>query len=298
MSEGERRTFGELGTRVAVAAVAIPIVLALIWFGGWFIGIPLAVFAVLGSGEAARLGERVGSHSDRLLAAGGAAALVLTATWQVDFTSWAPWAVGILALSAPVALVRVMFRSGSEPAPIGTLGVTLLSIAYVGLGLSFGPLLVAFPAVQGWAVDSAAWAGLALIALPLACTWVGDASAYFVGSAIGRRPLAPTISPKKSWEGFWAGVLGAGAAAALWSVLTREVLAVPLGTAGVAGLGLLLGVAAVLGDLAESLLKREADVKDSGTFFPGHGGVLDRIDSLLFTLPLAYALVTAVGVWA
>lgn len=297
MSDGERRTFGQLGTRVAVAAVAIPIVLGLIWLGGWFIGIPLAFFSVLGTVEVARLGKEAGSDSERLLAAAGSAAMVLTATWRADFVSWAPWALGILAVLTPCALVTVMVRKGPEAAPIGSVGVTLLSVAYVGVGLGFGPLLVAFPAIHGWAVDSAAWAGLAVITLPLACTWVGDASAYFVGSAIGSRPLAPTVSPKKSWEGFWAGVLGAGAAAAIWSVVTRAVLDIPLGIAALAGVGLLLGVAAVLGDLVESLLKREAGVKDSGTFFPGHGGVLDRIDSLLFTLPLAYALLAAVGSW-
>jgi phosphatidate cytidylyltransferase len=137
----------------------------------------------------------------------------------------------------------------------------------------------------------------AVVVLPLAVTWIGDAAAYFAGSAWGRRKLAPTISPKKTWVGLWAELVASALAGVAWMSVTRSALPgapVP-GPAVAAIVGALLGLAAVLGDLVESLFKREAGVKDSGTFFPGHGGVLDRIDALIFTLPLAYALFLLLG---
>ena len=284
----------ELGTRVAVALVAIPVVLGLTWLGGWYIGAPLALFAAMGTLEVSRLGRKVGAESDRWLAAVAAAGLVLLATWLECYGAWAPWAAGLVALLAPIALVSSM-RGGPDHAPLSRVGVTLLAVLYVGVAISFAPLLVALPVERGWAAEgSPGLAGLAVVALPLVATWVGDSSAYFVGSAWGRRKLAPTISPNKSWEGFWAALVGSGIAAVVWSVVTQPVLpGADLGHPLVLGLaGTILGLAAVAGDLVESLLKREAGVKDSGTLFPGHGGILDRVDSLLFTLPLAYGLLT------
>jgi phosphatidate cytidylyltransferase len=174
---------------------------------------------------------------------------------------------------------------------------------YVGLMLGFAPLLHGLPVASGWATGAdAREAGLVVLALPLAATWIGDAAAFFAGSAWGRtrRKLAPSISPNKSWVGFWAGVAGASLAAVLWhAVASARMPALSVGGVGaMAVTGALLGVAAVLGDLVESLLKREAGVKDSGTFFPGHGGVMDRIDSLLFTIPAAYVLLWLLERWA
>jgi phosphatidate cytidylyltransferase len=141
-----------------------------------------------------------------------------------------------------------------------------------------------------------------LVALPLAATWLGDAFAFFAGTAWGSGGLAPAISPNKSWVGVWAGLGGAGLAGVLWYLVADRVVAgLPdpvdpwMGVLAAAGVGVLLGLAAILGDLAESLLKRGAGVKDSGRFFPGHGGVLDRLDALAFTLPVAYAALVLAG---
>jgi phosphatidate cytidylyltransferase len=154
------------------------------------------------------------------------------------------------------------------------------------------PLLHAFPFLNGWAgPDASPWAGVAMVALPLTATWVGDATAFFAGSAWGKRRLAPAISPKKSWEGAIAGVLGAGAGAAIWYVIVQGVLPdAPISILSAALVGATLGVAAIVGDLVESMLKRDAGVKDSGTLLPGHGGVLDRIDAIIFSLPVSYLL--------
>ena len=154
----------------------------------------------------------------------------------------------------------------------------------------------ALPEAGAWGpITGDPWLGLKVVALPLASTWIGDSVAYFAGTAWGKAKIAPSISPNKSWVGSWAGLAGAGGAAVVWYLLVRDGLpGLPIDNLGVAALaGVLLGVGAQVGDLAESLLKREAGVKDSGTIFPGHGGVLDRLDALFFTLPLTWMLLTA-----
>lgn len=157
-------------------------------------------------------------------------------------------------------------------------------------------LLHALPGLLGWtAIRPSPWAGLMVVALPLAATWVGDAAALVAGTAWGKRKLVPTVSPNKSWVGAWAGVTSAAAAAALWLAVARDhVPGIPIeGFGAAAGVGACLGLGAIVGDFAESLLKREAGVKDSGRIFPGHGGVMDRMDALTFTMPMAYAILIA-----
>ncbi len=191
------------------------------------------------------------------------------------------------------ALLETMRCRGPEGHPLSAAAVTLFGSVYAGLSLAFVPLLHALPSERVWGAGAGdPWVGLMVVALPLAATWVGDSAAYFAGSAWGKKKLAPTISPNKSWVGFWAAVGGAGVAAGIWF----EVVQARLPGIAPAGLivftfgGAVLGVSAVVADLLESLLKREAGVKDSGGFFPGHGGVLDRFDSLLFTIPTSYLL--------
>jgi phosphatidate cytidylyltransferase len=126
--------------------------------------------------------------------------------------------------------------------------------------------------------------GVALLLLLFLVTWVGDSAAYYIGSTWGRRPLAPVISPKKTWEGamggFLAGLATTWGAGHLWLP--------PVSPAETLLLGAILGALTQLGDLAESLLKRGAGVKDSSALLPGHGGLLDTVDSLLFTSPALY----------
>lgn len=289
----------ELSKRVAVAAVGIPIVLGLVYLGGWFLAVPLAVFAALAVHEVARFAREKAIRPMEWIAAPAVAALVLLAAWQGTFQGFAPHALSVVALTAFAALVAGLRWRGPEGAPLPSAAVTVLAVVYVGLALSFAPLLHALPARAGWAPLSAvgAAAGLAAVALPLAVTWIGDAAAYFAGSAWGRRKLAPSLSPNKSWEGFWAEVVAGAVAAVGWILVVRALgMAAPsAGIAVFALVGALIAVSAVVGDLVESLLKREAGVKDSGTLFPGHGGVMDRIDSLLFTIPSAYLALVLLG---
>lgn len=281
----------ELGKRWGVAGVGIPAVLGLGYLGGWFLAVPLAGFAAWATHESYRLARRKNIAPLGALGSTVAAAFVLLAAWRPSFTAFAPFALGLILVATSGALVAAIFSRGPARNPLAAVAITIFGAVYVGLSLAFMLLLHGLPAAHGWAGNPpASGSGLLVLALPLAATWVGDAAAFFAGTAWGRKKLAPTISPNKSWVGFWAELGGGAIASILWLVVAQPRLPGLQvgGFIGVAVIGAVLGLAAVAGDLAESLLKREAGVKDSGTFFPGHGGVLDRIDSLVFTVPTAY----------
>ena len=130
----------------------------------------------------------------------------------------------------------------------------------------------------------------AIVLLMFVMIWLNDTGAYLVGSSMGRTRLFERISPKKSWEGFWGGLAFAAIAGFLASRFVSEIGGVaPTGVW--AAYGVVVGVVATLGDLVESLIKRTLNVKDSGRLIPGHGGILDRIDSLLFVAPASVVFV-------
>jgi phosphatidate cytidylyltransferase len=284
----------DLAKRWAVAVVGIPAVLVLLYLGGWPLAVPLAVLAGLGALEVDRMATPGGVSSLRVVLALGATGLVLVAGWRPTFEAFAPLALALLVLSAGLTLVAAIRVRGPERKPLEAISVTLFGLLYVGMPMAFVPLLHALPDTHGWA-DGSAWAGGLVVALPLAATWLGDAVAFFAGTAWGKGGLAPSISPNKSWVGVWGGLTGAAVAGAVWYLMAeRSLPGLPVpGVLAAALVGVLLGVGAIIGDLAESLLKRGAGVKDSGTFFPGHGGILDRLDALIFTLPTAYAALVA-----
>lgn len=145
-------------------------------------------------------------------------------------------------------------------------------IIYVALPLSYLPLVREVKGGEWW------------ILFLLVVIWANDTCAYFVGRSAGRHRLASVISPKKSVEGAAGGIIGGMAAA----FLLNRFFSLGMSPAAVAAISIVFGIAGIVGDLSESLLKRGAGVKDSGTLIPGHGGVLDRIDSLLFPVPLLY----------
>lgn len=283
----------DLIPRVAVSVVGVPAVLFLLHQGGWVLGIPFAVVAALGAGEVSRFAECRGVRPLSWVGMPAAAALVLAATARPDYAAFAPWALGILGVVILASLTLALWLRGPGGHPLGAVAVTLFGALYGGLPPAVVVLLHALPERLGWGpLHGSPWTGLAVMALPLACTWVGDAAAYFAGTAWGKKKLFPSVSPGKSWVGAWAGVAGAATAAAAWfAVVSPHLPGLPIPSAGwAAGVGVILGVGAIVGDLAESLLKREAGLKDSGRLFPGHGGILDRLDSLVFTVPMAYAL--------
>jgi phosphatidate cytidylyltransferase len=187
--------------------------------------------------------------------------------------------VFVLLLGAAVWL------RGVDGRPLAAVAVTVFAVLYTGGTLSFAYGL----RYHQYTVDRAG--GTALLFLPIVLTWASDIGAYFVGRAAGRHKLIPAVSPGKTVE----GALGGVAATVLFAWLYAEFVLQPaahltMRPASLLLFGIVISVAAQLGDLSESLLKREAGVKDSSRLIPGHGGVLDRVDSLLFVLPIAYLL--------
>ena len=274
----------ELGRRVAVAAVGIPVVLAALWFGGWALGALIAAAAVLATMELYRLASAQGVQPFAVTGAAGSGAIVLLATAYPTPAQAAAAVLAVLIAVALVALAASVFLRWPGGEPLASVAITLLGPVYVGCTLAFAVFLRSLPAVG-------------FVLLPLVAVWVGDSAAYFAGRAWGKTKLFPAASPGKTVVGGVAGLIGSAVAGALVAALTLT--RVPgVGVSALAGalVGALIGVAAPLGDVAESVLKREAGVKDSGRLLPGHGGMLDRIDSLLFAFPIAYGVLVLLGV--
>lgn len=278
----------DLGRRVAVAGVGIPLGVAVVWAGGWILAAVLAVLAALGASELMGLGRARGWRPFPWIGVTAAVTLVAAAFWTGSFEAWARLAWVVLLLAFFSAFVAAVFLRGPSRDPLPAVGVTVLAPVYVGAPLAFALFLRQHPQA-GWA--SPGWEGTFLLFFPLVVTWIGDSAAYFGGRAFGRRKLLPSVSPAKTVEGGAAGLVGATAAGGALALLVPYLGGgLPLTAAAAAVLGLLIGAVAQVGDLAESLLKREAGVKDSGRILPGHGGVLDRFDAILFTVPFTYAL--------
>jgi phosphatidate cytidylyltransferase len=183
---------------------------------------------------------------------------------------------GLQGLSATVtALIgaSLVWHTAFRRTRTADTAITVFGAIYTGFLLAYLVLIV----------DTFA-AGTFLALLLIVSVWMNDVLAYFIGSLIGRHRLAPAISPKKSWEGFFAGALGT---VGVWYAASL-VPAFRLTAGQAVAVGVAVALGAVVGDLAESRMKREAGVKDSGTWLPGHGGFLDRLDSLILVCLIAY----------
>lgn len=209
--------------------------------------------------------------------------------------------IGIASAAVAAPLAFAIVRPTPDDAFVGWT-LTVAGALYLGLPAYSGVALRRLdgPVDAGWLRSMAdgtavGWSGfpqgLGWFLVVLLATWIGDSAAYLVGRAIGRRPLAPRISPNKTVEGSLGGLVGSGAVA----VAGVALFGLGLHPAAGALIGVALGVAGQLGDLAESMLKRQAGVKDSGTLIPGHGGMLDRIDALLFALVAGWLVAAAVN---
>jgi phosphatidate cytidylyltransferase len=262
-----------LVSRVLVAVVGVPVVLGLVYLGGWWLFALVLGAALVGLHEYAALTRRLRP----LVLAGylGAAAMLLGAT-----LGGMPWLLGGLMLTLLAAFVLQGLAGTRQPATVA-IGTTLLGTAWIGLGLAHVILLRDLPE-QG---------RLVVFTLLLA-DWAVNTLAFFAGRLVGRHKLAPRLSPGKTWEGFVAGTL-AGIAVAFFALYEERETFLSIPQAIV--LGLAITLAAALGDLFESALKRDMHVKDTGRLLGGHGGMLDRIDSLLFAAPAAFYVVLAFG---
>ena len=281
----------ELTKRWAVALVGMPAAVLLAWIGRWGLGPVLALFSAGAALEAYRMARAHDVDALRVPGAVGAAAVVMIPTLLPTLTAAGPvlWTfvmAFLLLLSAAAALGR-----GVDGRPFLVVAVTAAGALVPAGGVSFLVLIRHLP-VRAPAGAFDLWptvAGVAMVAYPLMVTWMTDSGAFFGGRRWGSRKLAPRLSPGKTVEGAMVGLLGGTLGG--W-IMGELVFGLWLGLAGLGFLGalggLLISALSQLGDLAESAWKREAGVKDSGTFFPGHGGVLDRMDSLIFTIPASY----------
>jgi phosphatidate cytidylyltransferase len=287
----------ELSKRVAVAAVGIPLAIAAVYLGGLVLAALLAACAAGATLELFRLARQRGVAPFSALGALGAVAFVLTAGALPSFLLAAPLLAALAVLLLLGAAGSAIWARGPEGAPLAATAITVFGALYTGGTLAFALFIrhlfaldVEFAPLPG---DAAAWVGTALLFFPLALTWTNDSCAYFVGRGWGRRKLMPAVSPGKTVEGGVAGLIGAllGGAFYAWLLgLFGVTLPLLLGALG----GVLIGATAQVGDLVESLYKREAGVKDSGALLPGHGGLLDRFDALFFTVPVAYLYLSLV----
>lgn len=255
--------------------------LALIALVAWVLfKAPLSIFSLvtttfigLGLNEFFSLVERKGIVIERWLGLG--VGLAIPISILTGFEPTKGWELFFMVMVFLALFLTQMRRRDSSQAIVG-ISTALFGILYVSWSLSF---LIKLRFLESPALPDGAW----LVALVLLITKGGDIGAYFVGSAIGRHTLIRRISPSKTWEGMVGGLLfSVGAALALRGVFSQ------IPAYHLAVLGLLLGVLGQLGDLSESLVKRDCQVKDSGTLFPGMGGALDVLDSLLFTSPICY----------
>jgi phosphatidate cytidylyltransferase len=269
--------------RVGVVLLLLPIGVAGILVGGWVYTLGIAVILALAAWEYVLLFNAGGFQPAGVLVVVGAVLLALGRGYN-GFTS-SPGLLSLLVLLSMtyhlVAFERGRSQSGSD------FGITLAGIIYLGWIGAYFISLRALPDGKWWV----------LFVLPV--IWAADSGAYFIGVRFGRHKLSPRLSPKKSWEGYLAGVvtgtLAGALLAALWGSLPLE-----LGAAASAAwppawkgalLGFILAALTTLGDLGESMIKRQVGVKDSGKLLPGHGGVFDRIDSWLWGVVIGYNLV-------
>ncbi len=270
--------------RVAVVIVLLPIGLAGILLGGWAYTLGIAAILALAGWEYVRLMNAGGFRPALVMVTGGAALLAIGRGWN-GFTS-APGLISLLVL-ASMAYHLAAYERGRDPSG-SDFGITLGGIVYLGWIGAYFISLRALPDGKWWV----------LFVLPV--IWAADSGAYFIGVRFGRRRLSPRLSPKKSWEGYLAGVAASTLAGALLALLWPALPSAwgPPASAAWPGLwkgalfGFILAALATLGDLGESMIKRQVGAKDSGKLLPGHGGVFDRIDSWLWGAVIGYYLAT------
>jgi phosphatidate cytidylyltransferase len=276
--KADRQWFRSVGLRLITAFVGMPIVLAVAWVGGWWAFAVAALAAMLAIYELHMMMLHEGYHP--LIPVSCALSLLFMVAAMLPQQR-----LPLLEIGLSVALLAsfpfLFFRKSLEGAMLDW-SLTLAIAFYVGWPMSL--LLV----LRGY--QTGLGTGLWWLFVLFGGVWGFDTGAFFAGHFLGRHKLAPRISPGKTWEGVFGGLIFSVAAAVLFAALP---LGVPWHLAVL--LGILVGVAAALGDLAESLIKRQTHVKDSGQFFPGHGGVLDRIDSLLFAILVIYVFALLVG---
>lgn len=265
--------FADFAVRVVSAVILVLIIVILLWWGEIPFTVGIALIALGGLWEFYSTFSRHGYKPAMLLSMAVGSAFPVIAFFVRDSQDLAPLAL-TLALYVPVLFAWCIFRRGSE-SPTTDISVSLLGVVMVGFCLAHFVLMLGLDPDIPWTVP------FTIIVM----VWISDAVAYLAGSAIGRHKMAPRISPGKSWEGFIAGTVAVFIAAYILHItVNRDWLSL-----GVAmELAAIVCVFAPLGDLSESTVKRELGIKDMSSLIPGHGGIMDRFDSMFFTAAVSY----------
>ena len=266
-----------LAERVLVTIILLPLGLAAIQIGGPVYAVVVTIILGLGAYEWVQLFRAGGYRPAGVLVIGGAVFLALGRAWN-GFES-APVILSLLVL-ASMAVHLIEYERGRDMAATD-FALTLAGFLYIGWIGAYLISLRSLPEGNWWT----------LTVLP--SVWLADSGAYFIGRRFGRHKLSPRLSPKKTWEGYWGGVvagtLGGFLLPYLWALFNAPISVItPLRGAVI---GFTLSILTTLGDLGESMIKRQLGVKDSGKLLPGHGGVFDRIDSWLWGAVIGYYLV-------
>ncbi|NQS92607.1 MAG: phosphatidate cytidylyltransferase [Chloroflexi bacterium] len=264
--------------RLIVTLIIVPLAVAAIYFGGYLYQAVILTLLVVAAWEYYKLAGKVNLQPALPLIMGGVVLLgVSRALFQFNYTS----AITTVLLFGSAAFHILKFEQ-KETSATADFGATISIFMYIGF---LGAYLISLRDLPG---------GMWWTFLVLPTVWIADSGAYLVGTTIGKHKLAPKTSPNKTWEGYLAGILtgilGCLGLLTLYNQVFDAGLTISLLQAAL--LALAVSIFIPLGDLTESLIKRQAGEKDSGTIFPGHGGIFDRLDSLFWAAPIGYYLIT------
>ncbi|MCX6170049.1 MAG: phosphatidate cytidylyltransferase [Ignavibacteriales bacterium] len=270
------KKMNNLSTRVIVALIGVPLIVILSLIGK----IPFLIFT-LGIGlvsyyEFSKMVRNKHSYTNRFIGYLAVALIIIN-----EYKNFFDYRIFFICLILLLLLFE-LFRN--KESAIANLGTTLLGIFYIGF---FSAAILDLREFYNDSAFTYAQGGYLIISI-LVSIWICDSAAYFIGSAYGLHKLMPRVSPNKSWEGAVAGFFFA----IVGMIAARELVLAFLTMKDAIAIGVIVGIFGQLGDLVESLLKRDSHVKDSSSLIPGHGGIFDRFDSLLFTAPIVYLYLT------
>jgi len=268
-----------LRQRVLSAIIIVPILFASIWFSNPWFSIVVAIAALLGVIEYYAMVDRTGWQPLAIFGTLWTLFFIFNAYYAPKYSSNNIYILvtsALIASAVALSLVWVLFLRSSSKKVMISWAASMAGIFYMGWLLSYWVLIM-----NHYGGD---WDGRDWVILALFSTFAVDTAAYFVGRTWGRHKMAPTVSPGKTWEGAIGGLVGALVAVIALALL----LNVDISYGEMVILGVLIAVFAQLGDLAESKLKRSMGVKEASNLIPGHGGILDRLDSIVFTGVVVY----------